>query len=93
MPDLTPKIWYYPATRVDAVVEDYHDTPVADPYRWLEDLQAPETCAWIEAQQRLTRSFLGTLPSRDPIKTRLTALWNVPRSSVPRRHPVCLVEK
>jgi hypothetical protein len=45
----------YPPTRRDAVVDDYHGTPVADPYRWLEDPQAPETHAWLETQRQLPR--------------------------------------
>jgi prolyl oligopeptidase len=70
---------------MDAVVEDYHGTPVADPYRWLEDSQAPETRAWVEAQQRVTRSFLDASPAREPIRARLTALWNFPRYAVPHQ--------
>ena len=41
MPALT-----YPAARRDEVVEDFHGTPVADPYRWLEDPSSKETRAW-----------------------------------------------
>lgn len=36
----------YPTARKDDVVDDYHGTPVADPYRWLEDTEAPDTRAW-----------------------------------------------
>ena len=72
-------------TRRDAVVDNYHGTPVADPYRWLEDPQAPETHAWLEAQRQLTSALLAAMPSRDPITARLTTLWNYPRYSVPHR--------
>ncbi len=85
MPHPTSHKFRYPSTRRDAVVDDYHGTPVADPYRWLEDLQAPETHAWLEAQRQLTSALLAAMPSRDPIKARLTALWNYPRYAVPHQ--------
>lgn len=85
MPHPTSPKFLYPPTRRDAVVDDYHGTPVADPYRWLEDLQAPETQAWLETQQRLTSAWLAAMPSRDSVKARLTELWNYPHYSVPRR--------
>ena len=40
----------YPETQKGDVVEDYHGTQVADPYRWLEDLDSDETRAWVAAQ-------------------------------------------
>jgi prolyl oligopeptidase len=73
----------YPMARLDDVVEHYHGTPVADPYRWLEDTTASETRTWVAAQQRLTQAFLDAIPSRELIKARLTEFWNYPRSSVP----------
>jgi prolyl oligopeptidase len=79
------KKFFYPPAHRDAVVDNYHGTPVADPYRWLEDPQAPETQAWLEAQQRLTSARLASIPTRDPIKARLTALWNYPRYAIPHR--------
>ena len=56
-----PKLDYPPTRTVDHV-DDYHGTPVPDPYRWLEDLNAPETQAWIEAQNALTFSYLDDAP-------------------------------
>ena len=62
------KLAYPPAPR-DSVVDDYHGTPVADPYRWLEDLDSPRTLEWVEAQSRFSRDYLAaraletTLPS------------------------------
>jgi len=38
-----------PSRRAD-VVDTLHGVPVADPYRWLEDQQAPEVRAWIDGQ-------------------------------------------
>jgi prolyl oligopeptidase len=75
----------YPFARLDDIVENYHGTPVADPYRWLEDAAAPETQAWVAAQQRLTQAFLNAIPGRDRIKARLTELWNYQRLSVPTK--------
>jgi len=74
---------HYPATRTVNHVDDYHGTRVADPYRWLEDLNAPETQAWIEAQNALTFSYLEQIPDREAIRARLTELWDFPKCSAP----------
>ncbi|GAC1416055.1 MAG: prolyl oligopeptidase family serine peptidase [Candidatus Velthaea sp.] len=66
-------------------MDDYHGTKVRDPYRWLEDLDSPETVRWVEAQGVLANSFLSTLPGRDEIRERLRALWDYERYSVPMR--------
>jgi protease II len=38
---------HYPPTKMVHQVDDYHGTSVADPYRWLEDTDSPETKEWI----------------------------------------------
>ena len=74
----------YPDTRRDtAIVDDYHGTRVADPYRWLENTDSPETAAWVAAQNRVTRAHLDAIPERAALETRLTELWNYPRTSIP----------
>ncbi|HKX54873.1 MAG TPA: hypothetical protein VJN01_02175, partial [Xanthomonadales bacterium] len=73
---------YPDSPRVDQV-DDYHGTQVADPYRWLEDLQSPETRAWIEAQNKVTFAWLEQIPQRDALKKRLTELWDYERIGVP----------
>ncbi|RME24097.1 MAG: S9 family peptidase [Deltaproteobacteria bacterium] len=78
----TPAFQYPEARRAD-VVDDYHGTPVADPYRWLEDPDSPETRAWIEAENALTRSYIDAVPQRRAILDRLHALWNYERFGVP----------
>jgi len=75
----------YPVTRKGDVVDDYHGTKVADPYRWLEELDTPDTRAWVEAQNKLTFGFLGGIKERDAIRARLTELWNYERFGVPSR--------
>src|SRR2546429_8855612 len=73
----------YPPARHSDVVEDYHGTRVPDPYRWLEDPDAPETRAWIEAENRVTESYLAQIPQRATLRQRLTQLWNYPKYGAP----------
>ena len=75
----------YPAARKSDVVDDYHGTRVADPYRWLEDPDSRESRAWIEAQNRLTAAYLAEIPARATIRERLTKLWNYPKYGAPFR--------
>ncbi len=75
--------YHYPLTPKGSQVDDLHGIRVADPYRWLEDLNSPETQAWISAQNTLTYDYLENIPSRDSIKKRLTALWNYPKAHAP----------
>src|SRR5688500_20294439 len=57
-----------PPTRRDDIVEVIHGERVADPYRWLEDVAAPEVKAWMKAQDGYTRDFLRELPGRAALK-------------------------
>jgi prolyl oligopeptidase len=75
----------YPFTHTVDQVDDYHGTLVADPYRWLEDPDSPETKAWIETQNALTFGFLARIPARDRIRRRLTELWDYPKAWAPVR--------
>ncbi len=72
-------------TRKDNVIEDYHGTKVADPYRWLEDPDSSETQAWVEAQNAITTDYLAAIPTRTKIEARLSELWNYPKYSVPHK--------
>lgn len=77
----------YPETRTVDQQDNYHGTVVEDPYRWLEqDVRESDAVAqWVEAQNAVTFSYLDTLPGRDAIGQRLTALWDFERYSTPRR--------
>jgi prolyl oligopeptidase len=63
-----------PETRRDEVQEVLHGITIVDPYRWLEDQNAPETRTWIEAQNRYAHALLDPLPRRTAIRERLTTL-------------------
>ncbi|MBA4379021.1 MAG: S9 family peptidase [Gemmatimonas sp.] len=73
----------YPAAAKVDVVDDYHGTQVADPYRWLEDVDSEQARAWIAAQNELTYGYLAKLPARERIKQRLTELWDYPKYGAP----------
>ena len=77
-----PAFNYPDAPRGD-VVDDYFGTQVADPYRWLEDPDSPETRQWIDAENILTRSWLDAVPTHQQIHDRLEDLWNFERFSIP----------
>ncbi len=73
----------YPEAKKVNVVDDYHGTKVADPYRWLEDTDSAGTKAWVEEENKLTFSYLEQIPARAAIKERLTKLWNFERYGTP----------
>jgi prolyl oligopeptidase len=73
----------YPPAARGPVVDDYHGIRVADPYRWLEDLDAPPTRAWVEAEAKLTGGYLQSLPQRERLRTRIAALYDYERFGIP----------
>ena len=80
-----PAAFEYPEAPKSDQVDDYHGTKVPDPYRPLENADSPETRAWIEAQNKLTFSYLESIPERKKINERLTKLWNYEKYGVPYR--------
>jgi len=75
---------YPDAKRVDQV-DDYHGVKVSDPYRWLEDTDSADTKAWVEAENKVTFSYLEQIPYRQAIHDRLMKLWNYERYGVPEK--------
>jgi len=73
----------YPVPRRADVVDDYHGTKVADPFRWMEDLDSKDVAEWVAASNAVTESYLKTLPLRQDFRMRLTELWNYARVGVP----------
>lgn len=82
-PPLAAQALHYPIARKSDQVDTYFGTQVADPYRWLEDTDSPETKQWVTAENALTFDYLGAIPERTAIKEQLTRLWNYPKYAVP----------
>jgi len=81
----SPSKFDYPKAKTIDQVDDYHGTKVADPYRWLEDTDSPDTLSWVQAENKLTFSYLDQIPYRQAIRERLTKLWNYERYGVPEQ--------
>jgi prolyl oligopeptidase len=75
-----------PHTICDPTVEFIHGTPVADPYRWLEDQNSPETRAWIDSQTAYMQAYFSSVTWLESIRQRVrhlmrpastTDIWSV----------------
>jgi prolyl oligopeptidase len=77
----------YPQIRRIDHVDDYHGVKVADPYRWLEEdvRKSKDVASWVAAENEVTFAYLKAIPEREPIKKRLTELWNYERYSAPHK--------
>ncbi|UCH96051.1 MAG: S9 family peptidase [Candidatus Aminicenantes bacterium] len=75
----------YPVTKKIDHIDDYFGTKVKDPYRWLEDMNSPETKQWVTAQKKVTDQYLASIEFRPQIKARLTELWNYEKYSAPSK--------
>jgi prolyl oligopeptidase len=73
----------YPITLKTNTVDAYFGRSVPDPYRWLEDDNAPATKKWVAAQNAVTFGYLDSIPERSRIRDRLVELWNYERYGVP----------
>jgi prolyl oligopeptidase len=79
-PNMAP---IYPLTARVKVEDNYFGTKVADPYRWLENLDSPQVKEWVKAQNELSEQRLAGLPARAWLKARLAQLWKYERYEPP----------
>jgi len=75
----------YPQTKREQIVDELFGRQVADPYRWLEDENAPEVKDWVGEQEKLTRAYLDSLPQREPLAERFKELYYIDAISTPTR--------
>ncbi|KAJ3115234.1 hypothetical protein HK100_001421 [Physocladia obscura] len=76
-------LFAYPEVRREDFFETLHGFSVADPYRHLEDPDAPETKAFVEAQGYLFREYIKTTDVRERVAAKLTELNNFEKYQVP----------
>ena len=83
----------YPPARRGDVVDLHHGREIADPYRWLEDLDSNETADFVAAQNAVSGPYLAGLPDRAGLIERMTELWDIPRTEPPqvRGEGACLL--
>jgi len=72
-----------PATPKRMVSETLAGQPVNDPYRWLENPDAPEVKTWIDAQNTYTESTIAAMPLGKALSARVRelAITSTTRSS------------
>jgi len=72
-----------PETKKTDTKEVVQGVEIADPYRWLEDQNAPETRAWIGAENAYTKKVLEKAPGREALEKRIAELLRVDAFSTP----------
>src|SRR3954471_13919214 len=72
-----------PLKTVD-VADDFFGTKVADPYRWLEDEESPDTRGFVDDQNARVHEVVAG-PTREQFKRRIRALADYPKIAAPRR--------
>ncbi len=63
-----------PSARRTAIADVHHGQRVPDPYRWMEQMTAPETLEWIKAQDAFARRFTSAASQqRERLRAQLVA--------------------
>ena len=75
----------YPETKRVDVQDTLHGQVIQDPYRWLEDEDAPEVQAWMTKQHAFTQQYLDKLPGRDALAKRFSELFYIDATTAPTR--------
>ncbi len=74
----------YPSARRDALVEKLHGIDVADPYRWMEDIDSKETTAFVADQAKFAQGYLAKIPQRGKFLARLKEIQDYDKVGIPR---------
>jgi prolyl oligopeptidase len=73
----------YPDAPRGDVVDTLHGVKIADPYRWLEEMDSQQTRDWVAAQNALADKHVATLANRDALRKRIGELMSYEKNGVP----------
>ncbi len=74
---------HYPAAQRTGYVDTYFGTQVADPYRWMEEIDSPQTRSWVLDEAKYADAYLGAIPERAAIYKHVRAAYNYPKHGAP----------
>jgi prolyl oligopeptidase len=75
----------YPETAKVDTADEYFGVKINDPYRWLEDDMSEATASWVQAQNKVTNSYLAAIPYKNEVEKRIETLINYERYSSPSK--------
>ena len=73
----------YPEARRGDHTDEYFGEKVADPYRWMEDLDSAEVAAFVKEQNEIAIPYLEAIPVRERTARRIDELWSFERYGLP----------
>ena len=73
---------YPPAERIEQV-DEYHGVKVADPFRWMEDLEDENLHDWMKAEDELRAAYLSDSGVVKNLQKRIRAIGQYASESIP----------
>jgi prolyl oligopeptidase len=77
--------WNLPTARRVNQSDTLFGKVIHDPYRWLEDPDAPETQKFVQDQNAVVKSFLATSQIRDKFEQKMTQLMDYEKFGCPMK--------
>jgi len=72
----------YPKAQKSNQTDNYFGTPVADPFRDLEN-DSEATKKWVDEEVAYSQNYLSKIPFRETIKNQLRDIWNYEKIGAP----------
>jgi len=82
-PGAVSAVLTYPQAKRGDHTDNYFGETIADPYRWMEDLDSDGAAAFVEAQNAIAIPYLEGIPVRERTVRRIDKIWNFERHSTP----------